>query len=90
MESINGVSVTDIATFVVPNICSALGSQEIDRAMECFAHLSEIDLAGSNHGDTPIDIDLLIGGDHMWQFFPGETNRGKSGRGPIESKTILG
>ena len=90
VEGVNGDSATDIAAFVVPNICSALGSQEIDRAKECFAHLSDIDLADSHHGDTPMDIDLLIEADHMWQFLTGEKKWGESGRGPMAFKTILG
>ena len=94
MESINGDSVTDIAAFVVPNNCSGLVSQEIDRAKECFAHLSGIDLADNHCGDTPMDIDLLLGANHMWQFLQDRRNgrgRGeKSGRGSIASKAILG
>ena len=93
MESINGDSVTDIAAFVVPNNCSGLVSQEIDRAKECFAHLSGIDLADNHCGDTPMDIDLLLGANHMWQFLQDRRNgrgRGeKSGRGSIASKAIL-
>ena len=59
MESTNGDSITDITAFVVPNICSALGRQEIDRAKKYFARLNDVDLADSHRGGILTDIDLL-------------------------------
>ena len=51
--------------YVVPEICAPIGSQYIDRAKRCYAHLEEIDLADGNHGNEEMEIHLLIGADYM-------------------------
>ena len=88
--NINKLSSREIEVFVVPTICSPIGSQEINTAKNQFAHLQDIELADSNHGNEELQIDLLIGADFMWSFFTGVTKRAENDEGPVASCTILG
>ena len=87
---VNKWSSREIEAFVVPTICTPIGSQEIDTAKEHFTHLTEIELADGDHGNEDLEIDMLIGTDFMRLFFIGETRQGKSGEGPVASCTTLG
>ena len=55
-----------------------------------FAHLQDIELADSNHGNEELQIDLLIKADFMWSFFTGVTKRAENDEGPVASCTIFG
>ncbi|XP_044164876.1 uncharacterized protein LOC122948842 [Acropora millepora] len=88
--NINKLSSREIEVFVVPTICSPIGSQQINTAQNQFAHLQDIELADSNHGNEELQIDLLIGADFMWSFFTGVTKRAENNEGPVASCTILG
>lgn len=86
----NKLSSREIEAFVVPTICSPIGSQEINTAKNQFTHIRDIELADGDHGNKELEIDLLIGADFMWLFFTGATKRGENGEGPVASCTILG
>lgn len=88
--NVNMWSSREIEAFVVPTICTPIGSQEIDTAKEQFSYLTEIELADGDHGNENLEIDMLIGADFMWLFFTGETRRGENGEGPVASCTTLG
>lgn len=89
--NVNKWSSREIEAFVVPTICTPIGSQEIDTAKEHFSHLTEIELADGDHGNEDLEIDMLIiGADFMWEFFTGQTKWGESGEEPVASCTILG
>jgi hypothetical protein len=81
---------TIIQAFVVPNICAPLGSQEIYKAQQQFEHLYNIEIADDNNGESEVEIDLLIGADHMWKFFTGKIKRGRDDNGPVANETSLG
>ena len=68
----------------------SIGSQQINTAQNQFAHLQDIELADSNHGNEELQIDLLIGADFMWSFFTGVTKRAENNEGPVARCTILG
>ena len=55
IKNVNKWSAREIEAFVVPIICAPIGNQEIDTAK---VHSAEIELAGCNHGneDLPIDV----------------------------------
>ena len=88
--NINKLSSREIEEFVVPTICSPIGSQQINIDKNQFAHLQDIELADSNHRNEELQIDLLIGADFMWSFFTGVTKRAENKEGPVASCTILG
>ena len=88
--NVNKWSTRVIEVFVVPNICSPIGSQRIDTAKEHFAYLRGIEFVDDDHENEDLEIDVLIGADFMWSFFTGETKRGENGQGPVASCTILG
>ena len=90
LGNINKLSSREIEVFVVPTICSPIESQEINTAKNQFAHLQDIELADSNHGNEELQIDLLIGANFMWSFFTGVTKRAENNEGPVASCTILG
>ena len=45
-------------------------------------------MADSNRGNLPLEIDILIGADHYWDFMQYKIVRGKSG--PVAMSSILG
>lgn len=79
---------TLIEAYVVPEICSPLEHQEINRAQANFEHL-RVQLADEND-DRSMEIDLLIGADNMWRFFTGKSKRGEQDNAPVASETTLG
>ena len=87
--NINKLSSREIKVLVVPTICSPIRSQEINTAKNQFAHLQDIELADSNHGNEELQIDLLIGADFMWSFFTSMTKRAENDEGPVAKCTIF-
>ena len=53
---IGGFSKSRMEANIVPEICAPIGSQEIDRAKRCCAHLEEIDFADGNHVNEEMKI----------------------------------
>lgn len=78
----------EIDAFVVETICSPLHYQNISGVKEKYNHLANLILADQRTTNETVDVDILIGSDHMWEFLTGETKRGE--RGPIATKTEFG
>ncbi len=78
----------EFTLLTVPQICEPLSSQPITLSMERYDHLSGLELADFSDGETPLEVDVLIGSDHYWDLITGETLRGESG--PIAIHTELG
>ena len=52
------------------NICSDLQGQELNWVKENYPCLRDIEFAGTSPGgQSPMQIDLLIGSDYIWNFF---------------------
>lgn len=77
-----------VALFVVPKICEPLVGQPISACIDAHPHLATLDLADFSVGDDEMDVDILIGCDHYWQFATGDICRG--GSGPVAIHTKLG
>ena len=74
-----------IVTAIVSDICFPVEEQKIDLAKSNYSHLRNLELADSNPGELPLDIDILIGGDHYWDIMQHEIIRGNSGPVAISS-----
>ena len=44
-----------------------------------YSHLAPLNLADTHQGDTPIEVDMLIGSDFYWQLTTKEIIRGQVG-----------
>ena len=62
--------------FIGPHICIPLSNQAISICMEKNGHLAR--LTDIPHDGT-LEVDMLIGSDHYWEFVTGETVRGSKG-----------
>ena len=80
----------NIETLVVPEICAPLQKQELTFAKGQYSHLQGIDLADDVDDSSEVEIELLIGCDHIWKFVMNGVRRGESGHGPVATKTRLG
>ena len=78
--------------FSVPHICSDLQGQDLHWVKENYQRLKDIDFADTCTDCGPMQIDLLIGSDYIWNFLDGKTIRGeKSGHGgPAAVSTKVG
>ena len=78
--------------FAVPCICSDLQGQDLHWVKETYPRLRDIDFADTCSDGSPMQIDLMIGSDYIWNFFDGKTIRGEeSGQGgccPAPLKTF--
>ena len=54
-----------IDTFVVDNICNPLEENDLYEIQSKYPHLSNIQLADDSNGERKMEIDLLIGLDHL-------------------------
>ena len=73
---------------VVEQVCAPLANQPIRLAVSKYPHLRGIPLADSHDNNDSLGIDILIGGDHFYQFMTDETKRGPDG--PVAVKTRVG
>lgn len=64
--------------FSVPRICSDLQGQDLHWVKETYPRLRDIDFADTCSDGGPMQIDLLIGSDYIWNFFDGKTIRERS------------
>lgn len=55
---------------------------------EKYEHLTGLHLADHSDGNSPLQIDILIGCDHYWELITGKVRRGESG--PTAIQTHLG
>ena len=78
--------------FSVPRICSDLQGQDLHWVKEAYQRFKDIDFADTCTDGGPMQIDLLIGSDYIWNFFDGKTIRGEeSGQGgPVTVSTKVG
>ena len=72
----------------MPTICSLLSGQLIELAKNRYTHLNNIQSSDCNVHNSDSQTDILIGGDHYWDFMTGEVKHGS--KGPVAIKTILG
>ena len=80
----------NIETLVVPEICAPLQKQELTFGKGQYSHLQGIDLADDVDDSSEVEIELLIGCDHIWKFLMNDVRRGESGHGSVATKTRLG
>ena len=78
----------EMCLLTTPTICEPLTAQPISVCADSYEHLSELELADSSDGNTPLEIDLLIGSDYYWQLTTGRVSRGDDG--PVAVETKLG
>ena len=76
-------------TALVSDICYPVEEQRIDVAQEKYTHLKGLPLADSNRGNLPLEIDILIGADHYWDFMQYKIVRGKSGAVPCHQFSVI-
>ncbi len=55
---------------------------------DSFDHLMGLDLADPADGQSPLEIDILVGSDQYWELTTSETQRTRSG--PVAINTELG
>ena len=79
-----------IDTFVVDNIGNPLEKHDLYEIQSKYPHLSNIQLADDSNGDGKMEIDLLIGLDHLWKFMQNAKREAEDKQGPISVKTGLG
>ena len=76
---------------VVPEICSPISSQYVDIAKATYQHLTDLELADTNNGESELGADVLIGVDFYWDFFTDERVRAANRQiGPVAENTVLG
>ena len=86
MKTLDGEAELHLLT--TPTICEPLTAQTITLCVNSYTHLSDLYLADNSHGDSALEIDLLIGADHYWGLATGRVSRGEDG--PIAVETRLG
>ena len=62
----------ELTLLTVPFICEPLAVQPISLCRDTYNHLSCLELADASDGNTPLEVDLLIGSDYYWQQLTGE------------------
>ena len=80
-------SMIHLTVFSVPTICQLIAPRFV---ADChrFPHLAGLELADDVCTDSPLEIALLIGSDHYWEFLTGRIRRGEEG--PVAIETRLG
>ena len=76
-----------VDAFVNP-VCYPIEGQKIRLATVHYPHLKGLELADDNPNNLPLDVDILIGGNHYWQFFNTTIIKGESG--PVAMSSKLG
>ena len=79
-----------IDTFVANNICNLLGKHDLYEIQSKYPHLSNIQLADDSNREGKMDIDLLIGLDHLSKFMQNAKREAEDKQGPVAIKTGLG
>ena len=82
-------SLNIFVTALVADICQPVEQQTIEIAQKKFDHLKQLPLADSNPGNIPLEIDVLIGADHYWDFILNRVVRGKHAE-PVAIASHLG
>ena len=68
------------------NICEPLLAQPVDLCSRMYSHLAPLNLADTHQGDTPVEVDMLIGSDFYWQLTIKEIIQGQVGPVAINTK----
>ena len=79
-----------IDTFVVGNICNPLEKHDLYEVQSKYPHLSNIQLADDSNGEGKMEIDLLIGLDHLWKFMQNAKREAEDKQGSVAIRTGLG
>ena len=75
----------------VSKICNKLQAQDLQYARERYSHLADIKFADECPPDAEIEVDILVGGDYLWQFMLDERKRGEGGTvSPVAVLTKIG
>ena len=85
LQAVNLVELALRKPFSVPHICSDLQGQDLSLVKENYPRLRDIEFADSCSDKGPMQIDLLIGSDYIWNFFDGKTIRGGGIRSGLSS-----
>ena len=72
----------------MPNICSPLSGQLIELAKNQYTDLNNIQASDCNVNNSDLQINVLIGADHYWDFMTGDVKGGS--KVPLAIKTIIG
>ncbi len=83
METTDGE--IELRLLTVPVICEPLATQPITLCVDSYEHLSELRLADSLDGSSPMDVDLLIESDYYWGLTTGRVSRGEGGSVAVET-----
>ena len=70
----------------VNDICLPVEKQNIEFAKRKYLHLQQLELADTNQGSLPLEIDILIGTQDYWNFIGVHQVSGASGPVAISSK----
>ena len=76
-------------------ICSKIHSQDLKKVQEYYTYLSGLNLADQTdvNDENGLEVDILLGGDQMYNFFTSREVRGGGGKekpGPTGYETGLG
>ena len=74
LKSTNNDTSFYFKVLAVPTLCSPIGGQKIDLAVNQHPFLRELQLADNGQGDKR-EVDLLIGADIYWKIVTGETRK---------------
>ena len=74
----------------VSDICYPVENQQINLAQERYEHLEKLPLADDNPESLPMEIDILIGANHYWDFINQRIVRGHENQGPVAISSKLG
>jgi len=88
VSSIGGGKTLSLEAYVVPEI-TRIGNVHVEVVKNDFPHLKDLWFSDVNRTKVSLDVDLLIGADHLWNFQKGAILRGKSDE-PVAIETELG
>ena len=77
-----------LSLLTIPTICGPITGQLITCAINCFPHLTGLELADSGDLNECLEIGILIGVDQYWEVVTGEIVQGRSG--PSAMQTCFG
>ena len=88
VRSCKNLNITELEVYVVPLICSPVSSQIINVVKESYEFLKDLELADNSDVSCEMEIDILVGANHYWDFVTGRIKR--SGNGLTAVNTTLG
>ena len=68
-----------ISLFVVPMICEPLVCQPTDVCLSQNPEFSRLELADRTGPASQLQVDILVGADHYWEFVTGVVSKGSGG-----------